>query len=117
VLLLNTLKNDHKEWKNRLVYNPVPFGVVIRNLFYAIIGYLASVSYDFLKFGKVLYWVSGKSKLFPDIVSQAEKRCDYQDLSLSLPPMLAVLANTEIPFIDQKNARRRRHAASYQHAL
>jgi dTDP-4-amino-4,6-dideoxygalactose transaminase len=27
------------------------------------------------------------------------------------------LANTEIPFIDQKNARRRRHAASYQHAL
>jgi dTDP-4-amino-4,6-dideoxygalactose transaminase len=117
VLVINTPHETHEEWHKNITLETVSRVVVIKNLLYAILGYLASVSYDFFRFGKVLYWVSGTLKLFPEIVSKKEKHCVYTDLSFGLPPVLAQLARAELASLDQCNAIRRNTAMKYNQKL
>lgn len=90
--------------------------LVIKNLLYNILWYIARKTYD-IKIWKVIMYLSKKFKLIPAIITKNEKNCNFKKLNYKLPNSLAYLARKELKNIENINNHRIKIANTYKKKL
>ena len=112
VLLINTRKDNY----HPVITRPIGHTLLIKNFVYIILGQICKVTYS-SGFGKFLYYLAGKYKRFPDIVTTEEKQCNYRDFNRMMPNALADIALEELKNIDLHNTIRKRNSLLYDKLL
>ncbi len=75
--------------------------LILKNLHYNIVWYLAYKLYDFFKLGRIIIYLSRKLKLITEILTPNEKACNFDDFYLDYPNALAYLAKKELQKLDE----------------
>jgi len=116
-LVVNNPEYKRKAKNIRLLLTQPSRTLTLRNLFYNIIAFIVYKTYDFIKLGRVIMYVSRKCKLITDILSKAEKKCDSNKFGTSYPNALAYLWRKELKKLDSYNAHRRKISDIYDNAI
>jgi len=90
-----------------------PLRLILQNLLYSPLAWLASKTYDFPGFskftlGKVIIFLSRKLKLIPEILTPDEKKCCDRSFFYALPNCLARLGLQQLAKIDRFNWHRQK---------
>ncbi len=111
ILVIN---NDKIKIPHKLIM-PKKF-LVIQNLIYNIIAYLAYKTYD-ITLWKILMYIANKFKLIPKILTANEKSCNFSIFYYYLPNSLIYLANKQFKILDKINSHRIKLAKFYKEQL
>lgn len=116
-LIINNIKY-FSEWEKISGKLKMPwFFLVIRNLQYNLLWYKAYKLYDFLKLWRAIIFISRKLNLITEILSVAEKECNFKEFNHKLPNSLAYLALKELEQLEQVSTHRRSIAEYYGEVL
>ena len=112
-LLINNSKyNQHIDGIRSQLVSP-PLSLTKKNLAYNIVAYIAGILYDVCKIGRGMMYLARKFGMFPDILSQREKQCDFRDFFWSLPDALSCLVSQELENIESYHQHRIQIARQY----
>ena len=111
ILVVN---NDKIKVSSKLY--PVSRKLVLQNLMYNIVAYLAWKSYD-IKLWKILMYLANKLKIIPPILTPNEKACNFSNFYYQLPNALAYLAWKQLKLVYKINNHRIKIANFYKDKL
>ncbi len=97
-LVINN-KKYFKDIKNILVKPSVKLS--LQNLSYNIVWYISYKTYDFLKLGKIIIFLSRKLNFITEILNKKEKIFEYKKFNLWLPNSLGYLAKKELSRLEK----------------
>lgn len=75
--------------------------LIIQNLLYNIVWYKSYIFYNIFKIWKIIIYISRKLNIITEILSNNEKKCNYNNFNYMLPNSLAYLALKQIKELDR----------------
>jgi len=112
-LLINNEKYFDKIEKIKQQLKMPSVSLILKNLNYNIIWYLAYELYDFLKLWRIIIFLSRKLKLITEILTLNEKACNFDNFYFDFPNALAYLALKELKKLDKYTKIRLENAKFY----
>jgi len=100
-LLINNEKYFDKIEKVKEQLKMPSTSLILKNLNYNIVWYLAYEFYNFLKLWRIIIFLSRKLKLITEILTPNEKACNFDNFYLDFPNSLAYLALKELEKLDK----------------
>ena len=91
--------------------------LILKNLNYNIVWYLAYEFYDFMKLWRIIIFLSRKLKLITEILTLNEKACNFDNFYLAFPNFLAYLALKGLEKLDKYTKIRLKNAQYYLNNL